>query len=168
MKKRKWILIIAGIALLAGILFLYLNRQGGASHPENLPYEPDTPPPSPHTGVFVSDDSTFTFSGDGESITVECGPAFSALSGLPEGETKGTYLFTSYLPPYGMTDVRYDTAHNMEIFPEDGEHCTFDIGYAAEDGKTFTVYIGAVTEDTIPLCFQTEEGFRTVEFRKKQ
>ena len=48
----------------------------GCSDPEeptihiNMPYEPDTPAPAPHEGVFTSEHGSMTFSGDGESVII--------------------------------------------------------------------------------------------------
>ncbi len=34
----------------------------------DYPYEPDTPAPPPHEGVFTSEHGTMTISGDGEAV----------------------------------------------------------------------------------------------------
>ena len=42
---------------------------------------------------------------------------------------------------------------------------SLDIGFAADDGFTATVFIGAVTEEAIPILL-TDEGYETVLFQK--
>ena len=44
---------------------------------------------------------------------------------------------------------------------------SLDIGYATEDGSSATVYVGAVTADSIPILLKNE-GFVTVLFRKAE
>ena len=102
------------------------------------------------------------------SVVLDLEPGFAARTGLPEGHSEGKYDFIQDLPPHGHVSVRYDTAHNLDITIGEGEERIFvslDIGYAAEDGSTASVYVGAVTEDSIPILL-TDEGFETVLFRK--
>lgn len=136
--------------------------------PDNMPYEPDTPAPPPLNGVFASAGGTLTFNGDKSSVVLDLSPDFAARTGLPEGYSEGTYAFIQDLPPHGHVPVRYDTAHNLDITIGEGEERIFvslEIGFAAEDGSTATVYIGAVTEESIPILL-TDEGFETVLFQK--
>ena len=142
---------------------------GLGGRPENLPYEPDTPAPPPHDGVFVSEAGTMTFNGDGKSIVVDFAPALAERTGVPEGPQEGRYVFVQDLPPYGSVDVRYDTAHELELFlgPEDDPlYIRLELGYASEDGSTAAIYIGAVTEDTIPLLLKNDK-WETVLFQKQ-
>ena len=74
----------------------------GCTKPDNIPYEPDTPAPAPHEGAFTSEHGSLRFNGDGESITIQFDGELAALTGLPEGEHTGTYVFLSGdLPPHG-------------------------------------------------------------------
>ena len=82
----------------------------------NRPYEPDTPAPAAHEGVFVCEESSLTFNGDGQSIVLSLKGDISDLFELEEGEYKGSYVFLSGdLPPQGSVPVRYDTAHELKI-----------------------------------------------------
>ena len=140
----------------------------GVPKPENVPYEPDTSPPPPMTGTFTCQGSSMTFNGDQTTVILDLTPEFAARAGLPEGHSEGTYEFIQDLPPYGHVSVRYDTAHNLDITVGEGEDrvfVTLDIGYATEDGASATVFVGAVTEDSIPLLFR-DEGFETLLFQR--
>jgi hypothetical protein len=109
-----------------------------------------------------------TFNGDGSTILLDLTPEFARRAGLPEGHSEGTYAFTQDLPPYGHVSVRYDTAHTLVITLGEGEErqeTVLDIGYASEDGASATVYIGAVTDQRIPILF-TEEKHETVMFSR--
>ena len=53
------------ILSLAALLLVGCNPVG---EPENIPYEPDTPAPDPHVGVFVSEHGSMEFFGDGERL----------------------------------------------------------------------------------------------------
>ena len=166
MKKRtgflKWLvpllLIAAGIAI-----FIRLNQP----EPDNYPYEPDTPVPDPHTGLFVSEHGTMEFNGDGESILTDFDEELAELTGLPSGKQEGTYVFLSgNLPPHGSFDVRYDIAHEMNITIGDIS-VTIDAGIASEDGKTGTVGVNMVTPDRIPMLFRKDGKVFDVIFEKQ-
>ena len=45
----------------------------GCQKHENKPYEPDTPAPDPHTGVFSCEYGSMEFNGDGKTATVGVG-----------------------------------------------------------------------------------------------
>ena len=64
MKKKTIIIcVLVLLALIGGVVF-YLNRASGpGSQLDNYPYEPDTPAPDPHNGVFVSDHGKMIFNG---------------------------------------------------------------------------------------------------------
>ncbi len=161
MKRRALCCILLAAAILAALC-------GCVGKPDNPPYEPDTSPPPPLKGVFSSSGGTMTFNGDERTVVLDLEPGFAARTGLPEGHSEGTYVFIQDLPPHGHVPVRYDTAHNLDITVGEGEMRIFvslDIGFAADDGSTATVFIGAVTEEAIPILL-TDEGYETVLFQK--
>jgi hypothetical protein len=163
MKTPRLLCVFLCLALLAA-----LGGCFGPPKPENRPYEPDTPAPPPMSGTFAAEGSSMTFNGDGSTILLDLTPEFARRAGLPEGHSEGTYAFTQDLPPYGHVSVRYDTAHTLVITLGEGEErqeTVLDIGYASEDGASATVYIGAVTDQRIPILF-TEEKHETVMFSR--
>jgi hypothetical protein len=132
----------------------------------NRPYEPDTPAPAPHTGTFTSDHGSLRFDGDGETVEYAFDPELAALTGLPEGEHEGTYVFLSGdLPPNGSVPVRYDTAHELRITTGE-DTAVIRLGLAAEDGKSATVGVNVVTPERIPLLFTAEGGSFSIVFVK--
>lgn len=156
-----------GILLLLAALLLCTGCSQIGSKPDNYPYEPDTPPPEAHEGVFTSEHGTMTFSGDGESVVIDFDEELAELTGLPQGECEGTYVFLSGdLPPHGSFPVRYDIAHEMQI-TVDGESIVIDMGLAAEDGKTGQAGVDVVTPERIPMLFNEEGRFFQIEFQKK-
>jgi hypothetical protein len=139
----------------------------GCGDTSNMPYEPDTPAPPAHEGTFVSDHGTMTFNGDGKEITIDFDTALAEMTGLPEGEHTGTYVFLSGdLPPVGSVDVRYDVAHELAI-TIDETRVVVDVGIAAEDGSTASVGTNIVTTDRIPVLVKPEDKWETVMFEKK-
>lgn len=151
-------LIIALASLTAGC---GLFRDGR----ENIPYEPDTPAPAPHEGVFISEHGSMRFFGDGKRIEIDFDSELARLTGLPEGKCEGTYDFLSgNLPPHGSMPVRYDTAHEMKI-EAGGASAVIKLGIAAADGKTSSSGVGTVTPERIPMVF-SEDGVFTVMFEK--
>ncbi|MBR4470009.1 MAG: hypothetical protein IKS54_01665 [Erysipelotrichaceae bacterium] len=166
MMKRKGFLIFAIVltVLLGCFGYYYFSRPRGL---DNYPYEPDTPQPDPHNGTFYSDDGIMVFNGDGESIVLSVDPRLAALTGLPEGEHEGTYVFLSGdLPPHGSMPIRYDVAHELMITIND-ESYVLDVGREAEDGKTGTVGVGIVREDFIPILIHRDGFFLEVDFVKQ-
>lgn len=140
----------------------------GCTKPDNIPYEPDTPAPAPHEGTFTSEHGSLRFNGDGESITIQFDRELAALTGLPEGEHTGTYVFLSGdLPPHGSIPVRYDTAHELRI-TVDGKSAVIDMGIAAEDGKSGQVGVNVVTPERIPMLFHQDGQFFHIQFQKEQ
>lgn len=132
---------------------------------ENFPYEPDTPAPAPHDGVFVSEHGSMRFDGDGKHITVDFDEELAEWCALPAGEQEGTYVFLSgNLPPHGSMPVRYDVAHELEITVGE-QTVVIQLGIAAEDGRTASSGMGIVTPERIPLLFSGELLF-SVEFLK--
>ena len=170
MKSKKGRRLLGRLLLIALLALMCAS----CSEPENrgnYPYEPDTPAPDPHSGVFISDYGMLAFNGDGESITVTAGPELAELFEIPEGEYEGKYVFLSGdLPPNGSVPVRYDTAHELELdLNINGQTYSkvFDCGIAADDGSTATVGVGIVTEEMIPLLFAEEGLFFDIKFIKE-
>ncbi len=154
----KWKILAALAALL--LLCAACGDRG------NRPYEPDTPAPAPHTGAFTSDHGSLRFHGDGETVEYDFDAELSALTGLPEGEHEGTYVFLSGdLPPNGSVPVRYDTAHELRITTGD-KTAVISLGLVAEDGKSATVGVNTVTPERIPLLFTAEGGSFSIVFAK--
>ncbi len=151
--------------LLAALLCVGCSRTG--SRPDNYPYEPDTPAPAAHDGVFASEHGTMTFSGDNESVEIDFDADLAALTGLPEGTHRGTYAFLSGdLPPHGSFPVRYDIAHELRI-TVDGQSAVIDMGIAAEDGSSGQVGVNVVTPERIPMLFRENGRFFHIMFQKE-
>ena len=159
--------IIGKLAAVMMIMLLMLMctacAQGGNG---NYPYEPDTPAPDPHKGVFASEHGTMTFSQDGKIIVIDFDDTLAELTGLPQGKHDGTYVFLSgNLPPNGSFPVRYDIAHEMQITIDD-RSVVIDMGTATPDGKSASSGVNTVTPEYIPMLFDGNSGLFTVEFKK--
>ena len=154
------------IPAVLAILALALCCACAGSKPENYPYEPDTPAPAPHDGVFASEHGTMTFNGDGESVVIDFDADLAGLTGLPEGAQEGTYVFLSgELPPNGSFPVRYDIAHELKITV--GERsAVIDMGIASEDGTAGQKGVGVVTPERIPMLFFEDGKSFCVAFEK--
>ncbi len=164
--KKTFIRPIVLLMLAVLILIFAGCSPGGIGGADNYPYEPDTPAPDAHEGVFSSDHGTMTFSGDGESIVLNIDDELAGLTGLPGGEHEGTYVFLSGdLPPHGSFPVRYDIAHEMMITVGESS-AVIDMGTATPDGKSATFGVNTVTPEKIPMLFKNEDGFFTIEFNK--
>ncbi|WP_155828828.1 MULTISPECIES: hypothetical protein [unclassified Butyrivibrio] len=156
-----------GIALVMSLLLAVTMLTGcvGAGSP-NMPYEPDTPAPDPHNGVFVSDHGTMEFNGDDKTVIADFDSELAELLGLPEGKQELTYVFLSGpLPPGGSVEVRYDAAHELRLSTEDAS-VVVDMALVHEDGSV-TLGINTVTPERIPMYFRTDEGPLNVIFYKK-
>ena len=155
--------------ILAAVIILMILFIAGCqpNKPDNIPYEPNTPAPDPHIGIFDSDYGTMMFNGDGESIVCDFGKEFAELTGLPSGEARGKYVFLSGdLPPHGSVDVRYDVAHELEITINDNK-VVLELGIASRDGSTAQAGVDVVTENRIPVLLKKGGRMMTVTFEKK-
>jgi len=136
----------------------------------NYPYEPDTPAPPPHEGLFTSEHGTMTFPGDGESVIIDFDTELSEYLGLPEGNQEAKYSFLSGdLPPHGHIPVRYDVAHMIRIITGEGDgirSADIDIGEYA-DGS-FSTGTGHTTAERITFFvkWNDSEDWEAVDFIK--
>ena len=169
--RLKRIFVVGGEPMKRAFLFLmilFLCAGCGLFgwEPENIPYEPNTPAPGPHKGIYVSEHGIMEFGGDGEHLTYDFDEELAGLVGLPAGKKEGTYVFLSGdLPPHGSMPVRYDTAHELQIVVGE-QSAVIDLGLASEDGKTASSGVGTVTSTRIPMLFRNG-GLFSVVFRKE-
>ena len=165
------ILKIAGIVaavLLVLIGAVYFFSGIRPWQPDNIPYQPDTPEPPAHDGIFVSSYGKMSFNGDGRTVVLEVNEEFSRLSGIPAAKTEAEYVFLSgALPPHGSMPTRYDNAHELEI-RAGSDTWILQVGIAAEDGKTTSRGVGIVTEDRIPILFRGDSKFFSAVFEKQK
>ena len=155
------------ILLAWAALLLCGGCHGRVAGPENRPWEPDTPVPATHDGVFRSDHGTMRFNGDGESVEIDFDAELAALAGLPAGARKGTYEFLGgELPPHGSLPVRYDIARELRL-SAGGESIVVRLGLAQEDGKSFRSGTGTVTGTRITLVHDADGRFRSILFLKE-
>ncbi len=137
----------------------------GAGSP-NMPYEPETPAPDPHNGVFVSDHGTMEFNGDGETVVTDFDSELSELLGVTEGKQDMTYVFLSGpLPPGGSVDCRYDVAHELRLSTAETS-VVVDMALVHEDG-TVTLGVDTVTPERIPMYFRLDDEKVNVIFTKQ-
>ena len=126
------------------------GRNGGYID-RNEPYEPDTPAPAPHEGVFVSEHGTMTFNGDGKTVLLDFDDDLAGRLGLPAGTQTASYVFRSgNLPPHGYVDIRYDAAMTFWLQVGEGDASVtakIDVG-RYEDGHFYTG-VNCVTADRI-------------------
>lgn len=97
MKNALIFLAAAAIALLTGCA-------------TEQPPAADSPEPPAHSGKFVSEYGSMTFSGDGESVTIDFLQELAEATGLPTGAANGQYVFTFQQGMY-----RYDKADGFEL-----------------------------------------------------
>ena len=165
MKKKSLIIIVVLLLIgICGTIVFLLNRQN-----RNIPYEPDTPAPASHDGIFVCEHGEMVFNGDGHSITIKFDEELSSLIGMPSKEINGEYAFMSgFLPPNGNTNVRYDVAHELWIMSNDtGDNYHIELGIASSDGKSATSGTDTVTPNRIPLLFTVDNKNVSYIFEKK-
>jgi hypothetical protein len=134
---------------------------------DNRPYEPDTPAPEAHEGLFTSEHGSLRFNGDGKTVTIDFDEYLAGLTGLPAGESTADYVFLSGdLPPHGSVEVRYDTAHELKLTVGE-QSVVLQIREPSEDGKTSYVSIGMVTPEHIPVMLSDGEGQVCFAFEKQ-
>ena len=152
-RKPGFFRAFALMALCAALAVFACGCGGGRGDNGNMPYEPDTPAPPPHEGVFVSDCGTMTFRGDGEHVTINFDESLASRLGLPAGEQAATYEFRSgNLPPHGYVDVRYDVAMTFWLTVGEGDDAVTVMVDAGkyEDGHFYTG-TNCITADRITL-----------------
>ena len=152
---RKLILILAALALLCGCVH------------ENKPYDPGTPAPAAHDGLFTSEHGSLRFNGDGMTVTIDFDEELAKLTGLPAGETEGRYVFLSGdLPPHGRVEVRYDTAFELKLSAGETS-AVVELGEPSQDGKSWHSFLGMVTPEKIPLVVRSDAESIFVVFVKQ-
>lgn len=162
-RRRIFAAVFCLMAIIAAGLIIMLRN----SVHRNDPPDPGTPAPDPHKGTFSCEYGTMTFNGDGKSISISVTPELAELTGLPEGDSSGTYVFLSGdLPPHGSVDVRYDVAHELEI-NAGNVSVVLNIGIASQDGKTYTVGYYTVTDSSIPIVLEKNGKNVTADFKKQ-
>lgn len=162
-RRRIFAAVLFLIVIIAAGLIIMLRN----SWHSNGPPDPGTPVPDPHKGTFSCGYGSMTFNGDGKSISISVTPELAELTGLPEGESSGTYVFLSGdLPPHGSVDVRYDVAHELEI-NVGNVSVVLNIGVASQDGKTYTVGYYTVTDSSIPIVLKENGKNVTADFKKQ-
>ena len=88
-------------------------------------------------------------------------------SGLPEGESEGTYVFLSGdLPPQKSFPIRYDAARELKI-TAGNVTAVMTAGTPSADGKTVQSGPGMITPERIPLVVFTEGKNAGIVFEKK-
>jgi len=165
MKQFKTVIISIATVVIITVAVMILFDPFHLKH-ENKPFDPGTPEPAPHEGVFVADHGTMIFNGDGKYVAINFDEELAELIGLPSDSQLATYRFLSGdLPPHGSVNVRYDVAKELEL-TADGTTVVIQLGIAAEDGQTAQITVGTVTEDTIPLLFTDGQKWFNVIFYK--
>ena len=155
---------IVTAALCTGLVFgacgCSAKPHGSGRTDMNYPYEPDTPAPAPHEGVFVSDHGTMTFNGDGVSVLLDFDEDLARRLGLPAGDQTAAYEFRSgNLPPHGYVDVRYDAAMTFWLTVGRGDAAVtvmIDVGQY-KDGHFYTG-TNCVTSDRITFFVEKTDG----------
>ena len=152
--------IFAAALCLALALLVCACGTGGRGGGGNMPYEPDTPAPSPHIGLFVSEHGTMSFNGDGKTVTIDFDEDLAQRLGLPAGEQDAAYEFRSgNLPPHGYVPTRYDVAMTFFLTVGEGEDAVtamVDIGQYV-DGSFFSG-TNCTTADRITFFVDKADG----------
>lgn len=129
--------------LLALLLSMLLAACGGSDRPP----DDGTPEPPVLKGVYSGEEGSLTFNGDGQSIILNISGELAAASGLPEGESRGTYVFL-----FRNEKWRYDKAETFRV----------TIG---DKSWQFRNSLGQTDEKTV-AAFMTDGG-EAVAFRKE-
>ena len=167
MKKTGKAMVLA--LLFAGLLLCAYGC--GLRDNGNRPYEPDTPAPSPHDGVFVSDHGTMTFNGDGKTVLLDFDEDLAGRLGLPAGEQTAAYEFRSGdLPPHGYVPVRYDAAMTFWLTLGEGNGAlTVKIEAGKYEDGHFYTGTNCIEADRITFFVDKSDGSgrEPIDFRKK-
>jgi hypothetical protein len=94
------------------LIMLLLMFIGACSKSNDKPPNIEAPMPKAHVGVYKSTDVTFTFNGDGETVTVELSQRYLDLLENPPNHTEYNYTFTWY----DFGEYRYDGATNLLLY----------------------------------------------------
>jgi hypothetical protein len=104
---------IVAIFIISLIIAIIVALFSGCKH-INLPPDPGTPPPAPHSGCFVHEADTLIFNGDGKTIVWHFDREVSGIGNQGEGQ----YVFL-----FDHGKCRYDVAEDFRIIkteePED-------------------------------------------------
>ena len=156
-------IILLVLAVFFGLMYVLSKRE----KEEDYSFEPDSPEPLPHNGVFTCDYGTMTFNGDGKTVILDAGAYFSRITGIPEGKNEGVYEFLDWaIPPQETKPIRYDMAHKLRIMIDE-ESYVLEIGIASEDHQSSTGVNGTVTDKRIPIVYIDDYKFYSMIFRKK-
>ena len=133
-------------ALIITILLLLSAASCGSERPP----DDGTPEPPALSGEFVSEQGTFTFNGDGTSITTDTTPEFEQLCGLPAGEHEDTYVFL-----YQHGKWRYDKSDTFRIMiGEDSYEFINDFTLTNENA----VVIRPIASDSDHITFEKKNS----------
>ena len=128
----------SGRRTLCLVLFLVLLLSCGlaACGGDDRPPSDNTPDPPVLKGVYSGEQGSLTFNGDRRSIVLNISAELAAASGLPEGESEGSYVFL-----FHNEEWRYDKAES------------FRIGFFLHDGvKPTTIRISGIefSDEVLP------------------
>ena len=96
---------IVAIFIISLIIAIIVALFSGCKH-INLPPDPGTPPPAPHSGCFVHEADTLIFNGDGKTIVWHFDREVSGIGNQGEGQ----YVFL-----FDHGKCRYDVAEDFRI-----------------------------------------------------
>ncbi len=136
-----------GCRLLAFLLALLLLLGLPACSGSDRPPDDGTPAPPALKGVFKGEQGSFTFSGDGRSVTLDISAGLAKASGLPEGESSGTCVFL-----FRNEEWRYDKAESFRILIGD-KSWQFRNAPGQTNETTLAVYL---TDGSEPVLFRKE------------
>ncbi len=94
------------------------------------PPEINTPIPENHLGTYISEDITFIFVGNGETVSVEFSERYLDLLESPPNNTDYTYTFTWY----DFGEYRYDGATNLILYHTDTKT---SINFSLDDSTSY-------------------------------
>lgn len=129
----------AAALLLILLLAFTLAACGGKDRPP----DDGTPAPPALNGVFKGKQGSLTFSGDGRSIVLDLSGELAEASGLPEGESRGTFVFL-----FRNEEWRYDKAESFRVMIGD-KSWQFRNAPGQTNEKTVAVYLKDGSEPTV-------------------